>query len=120
MINDGLIWSETPLYMKGFINQESTCIGNPCLTLRRHPDQVAGLRIFGSDWCPWFGYAAPGDYWWGRPRNGPGPGPEGVRGGNATESGMEAWGIGEEHAGWVVVFATGGFVASGVAEVFFV
>ncbi|CAK9031921.1 UPF0046 protein C25E10.12 [Durusdinium trenchii] len=24
---------------------------------------VAGLRIFGSDWCPWFGYAAPGDYW---------------------------------------------------------
>lgn len=25
--------------------------------------EVAGLRIFGSDWCPWFGYAAPGDYW---------------------------------------------------------
>lgn len=25
--------------------------------------EVAGLRIFGSDWCPWYGYAAPGDYW---------------------------------------------------------
>jgi len=25
--------------------------------------EVAGVRIFGSDWCPWFGYAAPGDWW---------------------------------------------------------
>ena len=25
---------------------------------------MAGLRIFGSDWCPWYGYAAPGDYWY--------------------------------------------------------
>ncbi|CAE7434951.1 MPPED1 [Symbiodinium natans] len=25
--------------------------------------EVAGLKIYGSDWCPWFGYTSPGDWW---------------------------------------------------------
>ena len=24
---------------------------------------MAGLRIYGSDWCPWFEFTAPGDTW---------------------------------------------------------